>query len=320
MLSRVIRPYWKATQMLYCPSNTPLLKPIFSFQGVNTSANSHEQGRAAEDDAQETTHFGYQTVARQEKQKMVHDVFRNVADKYDLMNDAMSTGMHRLWKDCFVEMLEPIVPPNNVPVRVLDLAGGTGDIAFRIAESIRSSPRPNIKEQRDTLPEHEVVICDINSSMLEAGQQRLQNRERLAKSTTPKLSWVEGDAMSLPFDDNSFDIYTIAFGIRNVTDVDAALSEAFRVLKPGGRFLCLEFSQVDIPVLSSLYDLYSFQVIPFLGQMIANDRASYQYLVESIRRFPPQEEFQQMIEQAGFHNVYYKNFTGGVCAVHSGIR
>lgn len=199
-------------------------------------------------------------------------------------------------------------------VTLLDVAGGTGDIAFRLRDAIASS------HVRVTKPPR-IVVCDINPRMLAVGQERAVSRGYAESAgSAPQLSWVEGNAESLPFPDASMDLYTIAFGIRNVTHVDAALREAYRVLKPGGRFMCLEFSKVNNPLLRAAYDAYSFNVIPALGQAVANDRAAYQYLVESIRRFPDQTSFAGMIEDAGFRHVAYRDFTFGVCAVHSGFK
>jgi len=241
------------------------------------------------------THFGFQTVGEAEKRDKVLSVFHNVADKYDMMNDVMSAGVHRIWKDYFVSKINP-----NKDMKLLDVAGGTGDIAFRFLDSGGGS----------------VVVCDINPSMLGVGQDRARDRGYLDS----QIKWQEGDAQALPFDDNSFDCYTIAFGIRNVVKIDAALKEARRVLKPGGRFLCLEFSKVTVPGLDVLYNTYSFQIIPPLGHVIAGDWNSYQYLVESIQQFPDQETFSSMIREAGFGFVKHENLTGGIAAVHSAFK
>ncbi|CAI5709205.1 hypothetical protein KXD40_004795 [Peronospora effusa] len=251
------------------------------------------------------THFGFQQVPEEDKEQMVASVFHNVAERYDVMNDFMSGGMHRVWKDSFVETLHPVGP-----LKCLDVAGGTGDIAFRIAEQLSKTNRGTKESQ--------ITVCDINSSMLEVGKERAA---KVWQHVDPSLfRWIEGNAEHLDFKDNSFDVYTIVFGIRNVTHVDRAIQEAYRVLKPGGRFMCMEFSQVPNPLIRQFYDAYSFNVIPFLGDKVANDRASYQYLVESIRRFPPQEKFKAMIEDAGFKHVTYTNFTFGVTAMHSGFK
>ena len=240
------------------------------------------------------THFGFKTVAEDEKASLVRGVFDSVASRYDIMNDFMSGGMHRLWKNEMVAWLSP-----RSGWKVLDVAGGTGDIAFRIKKRAQC----------------EVTVCDINAQMLEEGRARAIDHNVLAG-----IEWVCGDAENLPFESGSRDAYTIAFGIRNVTHIDRALSEAFRVLKPGGRFLCLEFSHMPNETMQKMYDAYSFNVIPKLGQMVAGDAAPYQYLVESIRKFPKQEEFASMIRAAGFENVQYRNFTGGVVALHSGRK
>ncbi|XP_077416835.1 2-methoxy-6-polyprenyl-1,4-benzoquinol methylase, mitochondrial [Vanacampus margaritifer] len=287
--------------------------------------------------AEKSTHFGFETVPEAEKAKKVYKVFENVAQKYDVMNDAMSLGIHRLWKDALLHAMHP-----QPGVRLLDVAGGTGDIAFRFLEYVayqkeRQSRRTansaqtpswqdisdNYLGNREGEDEGEefgprksrVVVCDINKEMLKVGQQKAQ-RVGLADG----VSWVVGDAEELPFDDNQFDIYTIAFGLRNVTHVELALQEAVRVLKPGGRFMCLEFSKVANPILARLYDAYSFQVIPVLGEVIAGDWKSYQYLVESIRKFPAQEELKELLEDAGFCCVRYHNLTGGVVSLHSGFK
>jgi len=294
-----------------------------------------------------TTHFGFQTVPAQQKQHMVADVFHRVANNYDLMNDLMSAGVHRVWKDFFMAKLRP-----TPGMALLDVAGGTGDIAFRFVESVKStSPFPALSSpQSSTLSP--VVVCDINASMLRVGQERarqlgyinsdvpLYDPSGIAAAATASpdappfqktvlptqalltqpMNFVVGDAQELPFEDNSFDAYTIAFGLRNVTDIDKALREARRVLKKGGRFLCLEFSQLNNPLLQAAYDAYSFNVIPMIGQMVVNDRASYQYLVESIRRFPEQNLLCDMMREAGFKGVGYTDYTFGVCAVHSGYK
>lgn len=240
------------------------------------------------------THFGYQTVDEDEKQSRVRGVFDAVASRYDLMNDVMSAGLHRLWKREMVRSLAP-----RAGMHILDVAGGTGDIAFRIRQAADA----------------EVTICDINQSMLHEGVNRAIDHNK-----REGLHWTCGNAESLPFPDNHFDAYTIAFGIRNVTHIDRALKEAHRVLKFGGRFLCLEFSHVPNELLAGFYEKYSFHVIPWMGDKLTNDRAAYQYLVESIRRFPDQHTFKQMMAEAGFGNVHYKNMTQGVVALHSGRK
>ncbi|QDL93508.1 bifunctional demethylmenaquinone methyltransferase/2-methoxy-6-polyprenyl-1,4-benzoquinol methylase UbiE [Paroceanicella profunda] len=244
--------------------------------------------------SENTTHFGFQTVPEAEKAGRVHGVFTSVASRYDVMNDAMSLGIHRIWKDAMMDWLAP-----RPDMRLLDVAGGTGDIAFRFLDRKGGS----------------AVICDMTAAMLEEGRRRAEATRRAGQ-----LDWVCGDAMALPFPDASFDAYTISFGIRNVTRIADALSEAYRVLRPGGRFLCLEFSQIPVSGLQWLYDRYSFNAIPAMGQAITGDRDSYQYLVESIRRFPDQESFATLIREAGFGQVRYRNLSMGIAALHSGWK
>jgi demethylmenaquinone methyltransferase/2-methoxy-6-polyprenyl-1,4-benzoquinol methylase len=246
-------------------------------------------------DQQRTTHFGFQTVDEGEKAGMVHGVFSRVASKYDIMNDLMSMGIHRVWKDAMMDWLAP--RPGQ---RLLDVAGGTGDVSFRFLKRA---------------PQSTATVCDMTESMLVEGRKRAE-----AEDMADRLDWVVGDAMALPFADNSFDVYTISFGIRNVTRIEDALREAFRVLRPGGRLMVLEFSQIPNDLLQWLYDRYSFNVIPAMGQIVANDRDSYQYLVESIRKFPPQDTFADMIRAAGFGQVSYRNLTMGIAALHSGWK
>jgi demethylmenaquinone methyltransferase/2-methoxy-6-polyprenyl-1,4-benzoquinol methylase len=243
------------------------------------------------------TSFGFASVAEGAKQGLVNAVFARVARNYDLMNDLMSGGLHRLWKSEFVNLLAP--PKSAVAYALLDVAGGTGDIARKVLDAAGSGTA--------------AVICDISAEMMQAGRAR-------AEGLGDRLAFVQGNAESLPFAARSFDAYTIAFGIRNVTHIEAALAEAYRVLKPGGRFLCLEFSSVEVPLLDTLYDAYSFNAIPVLGGLVAGDSASYQYLVESIRRFPDQKSFMRLIENAGFERVRYRNLTGGIAAIHSAWR
>ncbi|WP_159731406.1 bifunctional demethylmenaquinone methyltransferase/2-methoxy-6-polyprenyl-1,4-benzoquinol methylase UbiE [Methylosinus sp. Ce-a6] len=245
-----------------------------------------------------STHFGFSEVGLDEKQGLVDDVFHKVARRYDIMNDLMSGGMHRLWKDAFAAKVRP---SRRGPFRHLDVAGGTGDIAFRIAKAAG--------------PEAEIVVLDINGDMLDVGRDRAVQR-----GLSDKVEFVQANAESLPFPDAHFDAYTIAFGIRNVPRIDVALSEAHRVLKPGGRFLCLEFSQVAVPGLDKIYEAYSFNVIPAIGKLVAGDSEPYRYLVESIRRFPRAEEFERMIRQAGFRRTGFERLTGGVVAIHSGWK
>lgn len=242
--------------------------------------------------------FGFRDVDASEKPGLVHGVFQSVASKYDLMNDVMSGGVHHLWKDAACAKLNP--QPGEV---IIDCAGGTGDIARRLAKLARKArARRGGKDAR-------ITIIDYNQAMIEAG---------IAKGTEPEITWAVGDAMNLALPDASADAYIISFGIRNVADVQVALNEARRVLKPGGRFFCLEFSHPVSGFIESVYETYAFRVIPVMGQLIAQDRDSYQYLVESIKRFPDQETFRSMIEKAGFRRAGYTNFTGGVCALHYG--
>jgi len=241
---------------------------------------------------EKTTHFGFREVDERAKAGLVHGVFSSVASKYDLMNDVMSGGIHRLWKDAMMDWLAP-----RAGQRLLDVAGGTGDIALRF---LRRAPTA------------EAVVLDLTESMLIEGRKR--------SATDERLDWVVGDAMALPFAAASFDVYTISFGIRNVTRINEALSEAYRVLKPGGRLMVLEFSQLPVSGLQKAYDLYSFNVIPRLGQLITGDRDSYQYLVESIRKFPDQDRFAEMIRDAGFEQVRYRNLSMGIAALHSGWK
>jgi demethylmenaquinone methyltransferase / 2-methoxy-6-polyprenyl-1,4-benzoquinol methylase len=247
----------------------------------------------------ETTHFGFTDVPLGDKQTLVNDVFRSVARRYDLMNDLMSGGLHRLWKDLMINALNP--PRGETPFALLDVAGGTGDIAFRAAKAAGSG--------------FKATVCDINPDMLAVGRERA-----VARHLDNRVSFIEGNAEELAFANNTFDGYTIAFGIRNVPRIDRALAEAFRVLRPGGRFLCLEFSTVDVPGLDRIYDLFSFNVIPPLGRAVTGDADSYRYLVESIRKFPRPGEFAEMVRAAGFSRVSWQSFSGGIVALHSGWR
>lgn len=246
-------------------------------------------------DDEQKTHFGFQTVNEAEKAGMVHGVFTRVASKYDIMNDVMSMGIHRIWKDAMMDWLAP--RPGQ---RLLDVAGGTGDVSFRFL---------------NRAPGAHATVLDMTESMLVEGRQRAE-----ASDMADRLDWVVGDAMALPFKANTFDVYTISFGIRNVTRVQDALNEAYRVLRPGGRLMVLEFSQLPNATMQKAYDLYSFNVIPVMGQIIANDRDSYQYLVESIRKFPDQDTFAAMIRRAGFGQVSYRNLSLGIAALHSGWK
>ena len=263
------------------------------------SETSNAAGGSATGQGQ--TSFGFKDVSEEERQGLVNRVFSNVANRYDLMNDLMSGGLHRLWKSDFLAWLGPPREGSGRPLRLLDVAGGTGDVALRYA--------------RNTGPEATAVICDISPEMLDVGRRKVADA-----GLSDRVELIEGNAEELPFPDRSFDAYTIAFGIRNVTHIDKALEEAHRVLKIGGRFMCLEFSEVDVPMLDKLYDLHSFEVIPRLGEAVAGDKESYQYLVESIRKFPNQQRFAEMIRNAGFVRVAYRNLTGGVAAMHSGWK
>jgi demethylmenaquinone methyltransferase/2-methoxy-6-polyprenyl-1,4-benzoquinol methylase len=247
----------------------------------------------------QTTHFGFRDVPLGDKQTLVNDVFHSVASRYDLMNDLMSGGLHRVWKDIMVNALNP--PKSDAPFALLDVAGGTGDISFRAASKAGAGFR--------------ATVCDINADMLEVGRQRA-----IKQVLDDKVSFVEGNAEALAFPDRAFDAYTIAFGIRNVPRIDLALTEAHRVLKHGGRFLCLEFSSVEVPGLDRLYDMFSFNVIPQLGRAITGDAESYRYLVESIRKFPRPNAFADMIRAAGFSRVSHQTLSGGIVALHSGWR
>jgi demethylmenaquinone methyltransferase/2-methoxy-6-polyprenyl-1,4-benzoquinol methylase len=246
-----------------------------------------------------TTSFGFRTVPEGERQGLVNEVFSSVASRYDLMNDLISGGLHRLWKAEFVAMIG--APRGSGAFRLLDVAGGTGDISIRYAESSGTNAT--------------AVLSDISPEMLEEGRAKVA-----AKGLAQRISIAQGNAEALPFPDRTFDAYTIAFGIRNVTHIDAALREAHRVLKIGGRFLCLEFSECQVPLLDRLYDFHSFEVIPRLGELTAGSAEPYRYLVESIRRFPNQEKFAGLIREAGFERVSVRNLTGGIAAIHSGWK
>jgi len=244
----------------------------------------------------DTTHFGYRSVPLGQKQDRVNDVFRSVARRYDLMNDLMSAGLHRAWKNALVTALNP---PRKRAFRHLDVAGGTGDVAFRVLDAGGALTH--------------VTVLDINGDMLAVGRERAAPYEG-------RIAFVEGNAEALPLGERAYDGYTIAFGIRNVPRIEAALAEAHRVLRPGGHFLCLEFSNVDMPGLDALYEAYSFNVIPALGGLVTGDAESYRYLVESIRRFPTRAAFARMIEEAGFRRVTHRAMTGGIVAIHSGWK
>jgi demethylmenaquinone methyltransferase/2-methoxy-6-polyprenyl-1,4-benzoquinol methylase len=250
-------------------------------------------------DPSRDTHFGFRTVGIERKQAMVDEVFDKVAPRYDLMNDLMSGGLHRVWKDILATTVNP--PRSDRSFSVLDAAGGTGDVAFRVVEAGGAGTR--------------VTVCDISEEMLAVGRERAAQR-----GFASRVSFMAGNAESLPFPDRNFDACTIAFGIRNVPRIDIALAEFHRVLRPGSRFLCLEFSSVDVPGLDAVYDFYSFNVIPALGRAVAGNADAYRYLVESIRRFPKPKAFAETITAAGFRRVSFRLLTGGVVALHSGWR
>ncbi|MEL7127279.1 MAG: bifunctional demethylmenaquinone methyltransferase/2-methoxy-6-polyprenyl-1,4-benzoquinol methylase UbiE [Pseudomonadota bacterium] len=241
------------------------------------------------------THFGFTDIPEGDKAGRVQGVFSSVASRYDVMNDVMSAGIHRLWKEAMMDWLAP-----RAGQKLLDVAGGTGDISFRF---LKRAGRGH------------ATVLDLTEPMLTEGRKRAE-----AEAMQDSLDWVVGDAMALPFEDNTFDVYTISFGIRNVTRPQDALAEAYRVLKPGGRLMVLEFSQLPNDGLQKLYDLYSFNVIPRMGQVIAGDRDSYQYLVESIRKFPDQQTFLNMVRAAGFENAKYRNLSMGIACLHSGWK
>ncbi len=240
--------------------------------------------------------FGEKQVSPEEKTNKVIDVFDSVADSYDIMNDLMSGGMHRMWKDRLIRMIRP-----KAEQSFLDVAGGTGDIAFRI--------------KRKTSKDTNITVCDLNEEMLRVGRDRAIDR-----GWVNGFEWTTGNAEALPFPDNHFDVYTIAFGLRNVTHIDTALKEAVRVLKPGGRFFCLEFSHVTHPIMAKAYDFHSFNIIPKIGKLVAQDEDSYQYLVESIRKMPKQQELCDRMEESGMEKPIYTNLTGGIVAIHRGFK
>ena len=244
----------------------------------------------------QTTHFGYKQVATEEKQGKVAEVFHSVADKYDVMNDLMSAGVHRLWKRYTIETSGAKKGDN-----ILDLAGGTGDLAIKFTRIVRSTGK--------------VTLSDINPSMLENGRERLTNM-----GIAGNIEYVEANAEDLPFEDNTYNITTMAFGLRNVTDKDAALRSIYRCLKPGGKLMVLEFSKPVVPGLNTLYDAYSFKLLPLIGKVVANDAESYRYLAESIRMHPDQETLKGMFEDAGFEKCSYHNMTGGIVSLHIGYK
>lgn len=269
---------------------------LVSF-GYKEAPRADKVGPSARADA-DFVSFGYKEVPRADKAGMVRAVFDSVAPRYDLMNDLMSAGVHRLWKDSFVAQCRP-----QPGWSMVDVAGGTGDIAFRLLAQASGS---------------KVTVCDYNAAMVSVGRDRALDRGAI--QTSGGVDFVVGDAMRLPFPDRAFDLYTISFGLRNVTDIDAALAEARRVLKPGARFFCLEFSKVVIPGLDKLYDFYSFQALPRLGQLVAGDAESYRYLAESIRRFPDQQRLADRMAAAGLRHAGWRNLSGGIAAIHWGRR
>ncbi|KAI0338953.1 ubiquinone/menaquinone biosynthesis methyltransferase UbiE [Trametopsis cervina] len=295
----------------FARSTYKLARPSAAARRLNhTGASNGGKG------TDKTTHFGFQTVPEEQKESLVKGVFNSVASSYDVMNDAMSLGVHRLWKDEYVSSLKPGA---KGPLRCIDLAGGTGDIALRILDHAREK-----YADRETT----VDVVDINGEMLKEGYKRFK---KTMYHNTPQVAFIESNAQALPveqFPDNTYDLYTIAFGIRNCTSVPDVLKEAYRVLKPGGTFACLEFSKVNNPLFNMLYDQYSFSVIPMLGSILAGDRDSYQYLVESIRKFPSQPEFANMIQDAGFttgglhegKGGAWTDLWGGIACIHKGVK
>lgn len=301
--------------------------PCGNRRNKSSSTHASDKDASYKESAEDTTHFGFQSVTRDQKAHKVHEVFSSVAAKYDLMNDVMSAGIHRCWKDHFIRRLDPV--PG---CEYLDVAGGTGDIGFRILNHINTQyavrhldrnenkgddEGSKMRKQKATNGTH-VTICDINQNMLTEGEKRFSHQ--VHDPDRNAVTFIIGDAMNLPFDDNTFDAYTIAFGIRNVVDINIALKEAIRVLKPGGMFSCLEFSRVQNPVLEQVYDWYSFNLIPVYGEILAGDWKSYQYLVESICKFPDQEDFKDMIQDVGFRLVHYENLANGIACIHSGYK
>ncbi|KAL6308434.1 UbiE/COQ5 methyltransferase [Sparassis latifolia] len=292
-----------------CDSPAPRL---FRFNHSEASGNNAQNLQ----NPPRTTHFGFRTVPEETKESLVKNVFDSVASSYDLMNDAMSLGVHRLWKDDFVSQLKP---GSTGPTKCIDLAGGTGDIALRILDFAR---------ERYADRETSVDVVDINGEMLKEGHKRFK---KTMYHNTPQIAFIEANAQELPesqFPSNAYDLYTIAFGIRNCTSVPDVLKEAYRVLKPGGTFACLEFSKVNNPLFNAVYDQYSFSIIPLLGTILAGDRESYQYLVESIRKFPSQPDFVAMIADAGFatggnhegKGGAWRDLWGGIAAIHTGVK
>lgn len=285
-----------------------LFRPVqSSFYSTTTSTQNDNHQKSTTDGE---THFGFQTVKESEKDEKVHKVFEEVAQSYDLMNDALSVGIHRLWKDMFIERLGA-----SRGTKLLDMAGGTGDIAFRYLKYLNNLPPSDVQSH--------LTISDINQNMLDVGRKRAEklgfvNGSGAVSNCT--IDWVCANAEQLPFEDNTFTAYTIAFGVRNCTHIDKVLSEAYRVLAPGGRFMCLEFSQLNNETLQWVYDQYSFHVIPPMGQVLAGQWEAYQYLVESIRKFPKKVDFEKMIRDSGFNCVTYEDLTFGMVSIHSGFK
>jgi len=303
-------------------SRATSIRPFARIRSLHTNGDpssttpNKNTADAAPSSASGTTHFGFRTVPEDSKEALVRGVFDSVASKYDVMNDAMSLGVHRLWKDSLISLLRP---GSRGPIRCIDVAGGTGDIALRILDYARET-----HADRET----RVDVVDINGEMLKEGFNRFK---KTMYHNTPQIAFIEANAQELPvetFPDNTYDLYTIAFGIRNVTSIQDALREAHRVLKPGGTFACLEFNRVTNPLLAQVYDQYSFSVIPLLGTILAGDRASYQYLVESIRRFPSQGDFARMIADSGFavggdfegDGGAWRDLWGGIASIHRGVK
>ncbi len=270
---------------------------LFSLSELTMSATDHNQSTdTTQTSADKTTHFGYKTIDKEDKVSMVAGVFHSVAKQYDIMNDLMSFGIHRLWKRFTIDASG--VRPGN---KVLDLAGGTGDLTAKFSQLVGKQGN--------------VVLADINSSMLNVGRDKLRD-----KGLVQNIDYVQANAQYLPFEDNTFDIVTIAFGLRNVTDKDMALRSIYRVLKPGGRLLVLEFSKPEHELINKAYDFYSFNILPKMGELVAKDGDSYQYLAESIRMHPDQETLKTMLDNAGFEQTSFKNLTGGVVALHKGYK
>ncbi|GMM38129.1 2-hexaprenyl-6-methoxy-1,4-benzoquinone methyltransferase [Saccharomycopsis crataegensis] len=283
-----------------------------SFGGMRT-IRMFSNSSFASDEKQQTTHFGFKQVPVDSKEHLVGNVFSSVASNYDIMNDVMSLGVHRLWKDHFIKKLDVGARPGGEPLEFLDVAGGTGDIAFGLLDNALSKYSDN---------KSKIIVADINQDMLNEGKKRFLNT-KFAYESNSRIEFLQQNGQVLDkIPDNSKDVYTIAFGIRNFTDIQAGLNAAYRVLKPGGIFACLEFSKVNNPILDSIYSNYSFTFLPLMGQLIANDRESYQYLVESIKKFPSQDKFASMIREAGFYvpGVGYENLSFGIAAIHIGVK